>query len=164
MELCVTKGYVKHLAVSNFNGQLLMELLTVCKIKPVALQIEVHPYLPNTALVELAQKNGIIVIAHTPLMRADNLNREETNSIFKDEIILDLASKHGRTPAQIVLKSSLQRGIGVIPKTSNPARLQENFEAWSIDFSEDDLKKLRTLSKGYRVCEGTMFKNLPIFD
>jgi diketogulonate reductase-like aldo/keto reductase len=76
MELCVTKGYVRHLAVSNFNGQLLTELLTFCKIKPLALQIEVHPYLPNTALVELAQKNGVIVIAHTPLVRGDNLNRD----------------------------------------------------------------------------------------
>lgn len=76
MELCVAKGYVRHLAVSNFNGQLLTELLAVCKIKPVALQIEVHPYLPNTALVELAQKNGLIVIAHTPLVRGDGLNRD----------------------------------------------------------------------------------------
>jgi diketogulonate reductase-like aldo/keto reductase len=76
MELCVTKGYVRHLAVSNFNGQLLTELLTFCKVKPLALQIEVHPYLPNTALVELAQKNGVIVIAHTPLVRGDNLNRD----------------------------------------------------------------------------------------
>lgn len=125
MELCVTKGYVRHLAVSNINGQLLMELLSLCKIKPVALQVEVHPYFPNTALVELAQKNGIIVIAHTPLIRGDNLNRDEVN-ILKDEVILDLASKHGRTPAQIVLKSTLQRGVGVIPKTSNPARIQEN--------------------------------------
>jgi len=76
MELCVTKGYVRHLAVSNFNGQLLTELLTFCKVKPLALQIEVHPYLPNAALVELAQKNGVIVIAHTPLVRGDNLNRD----------------------------------------------------------------------------------------
>lgn len=75
MELCVTKGYVKHIGISNFNGQLIMELLTFCKIKPIALQIEVHPYLPNNALVELAQKNGIIVIAHTPLVRGDNLNK-----------------------------------------------------------------------------------------
>ena len=134
MELCVTKGYVKHLAVSNFNGQLLTELLTFCKIKPAALQIEAHPYLPNTALVELAQKNGITVIAHTPLVRGDNLNRDEIN-VFKDEIIVDLAAKHGRTPAQIVLKYLLQRGIGVIPKTTSIARVQENYEAWSIEFS-----------------------------
>jgi diketogulonate reductase-like aldo/keto reductase len=76
-----------------------------------------------------------------------------------------LAAKHGKTPAQIVLKYLLQRGIGVIPKTSNPARLQENYEAWSIEFSEDDLKKLRTLSRGFRVVDGkTIFKNLPVFD
>lgn len=83
MELCVTKGYVKHLGVSNINGQLLMELLTFCKIKPVAMQIEVHPYLPNNSLVELAQKNGLTVIAHTPLVRGDGLNRDDIN-ILKD--------------------------------------------------------------------------------
>lgn len=103
-----------------------MELLAVCKIRPVAIQIEVHPYFPNTALVELAQKNGLIVIAHTPLVRGDNLGRDEVN-ILKDEVVMDLASKHGRTPAQIVLKYALQRNIGVIPRTSNPARIQENF-------------------------------------
>ena len=81
MELCVTKGYVRHLGISNFNGQLLMELLTVAKIKPVAIQVEIHPYLPNNPLVELAQKNGIIPIAYTPLIRGDNLN------ILKEEII-----------------------------------------------------------------------------
>ena len=53
-----------------------MELLSFCKIKPTALQIEVHPYLPNTPIVELAQKNGIIVIAHTPLARADQAAEE----------------------------------------------------------------------------------------
>lgn len=164
LELCVTKGYVRHLAVSNFNGQLLTELLAVCKIKPVALQIEVHPYLPNTALVELAQKNGLIVIAHTPLVRGDNLGKDDVN-ILKDEVIMDLTSKHGRTPAQIVLKYALQRNIGVIPRTSNPARIQENFEAWSIEFSEDDLKKLRNLARGYRVIDGkSMFRNVPVFD
>ena len=126
MELCVTKGYVKHLGVANFNGQVLMELLTICKIKPVALQIEVHPYLPNNALVEVAQKNGILVIAHTPLVRGDNLGLSQNDDInmLKDEVILEIAAKHGRTPAQIVLKSTLQRGIGVIPRTTNPGRLQ----------------------------------------
>jgi diketogulonate reductase-like aldo/keto reductase len=75
MELCVTKGYTKHLGVSNFNGQLLVELLTIAKIKPIVLQIEVHPYLQNISLVETAQKNNIIVLAHTPLVRGDNLNK-----------------------------------------------------------------------------------------
>lgn len=126
LELCVAKGYIKHLGLSNFNGQLIMDLLTYCKIKPIALQIEVHPYLPNTPLAELAQKNGIAVIAHTPLARGDSLSidRGDDINILKEEVIYDIAAKHGKTAAQVVLKSTLQRGIGIIPKTSNPGRLQ----------------------------------------
>ena len=101
-----------------------MDLLTYCKIKPIALQIELHPYLPNNALAELAQKNGISVIAYTPLALGNML--EDVN-ILKDEVICDIAAKHGRTPAQVVLKSTMMRGIGLLPKTSSVARLQENF-------------------------------------
>ena len=71
MEMCVKKGYTKHLGISNFNGQLINDLLCYAKIKPVVLQIETNPYLPQQSLVETAQKNGIHVIAHTPLARGD---------------------------------------------------------------------------------------------
>jgi diketogulonate reductase-like aldo/keto reductase len=64
-----------------------MDLLTYCKIKPAVLQIEVHPYLPNNAVVELAQKNGIIVIAHTPLVRGDSLAKGDDVNILKDEVV-----------------------------------------------------------------------------
>jgi diketogulonate reductase-like aldo/keto reductase len=124
MELCVTKGYTKHLGVSNFNGQLLIELLTIAKIKPVVLQIEVHPYLQNISLVETAQKNNIIVLAHTPLVRGENLNKNNDLNILKEDVIVELANKHAKTPAQIVLKTNLYRNVGVIPKTSNLVRLQ----------------------------------------
>lgn len=123
MEKLVAKGYVKHLGISNFNGQSIMDLLTYCKIKPVALQVELHPYLPNTQLVDLAQKNGIHVIAYTPLVRGNNLAGHEEVNILKEDVINDVANKHGKTPAQVVLKTSLQRGIGVIPRTTNPVRL-----------------------------------------
>ena len=124
MEILVAKGYVKHLGLSNFNGQAIMDLLTYCKIKPVALQIQVDPYLPNTSLVDLAQKNGIHVLAYSPLARGHNLNRGDDVDILKEDVINDVANKHGKTAAQVVLKTSLQRGIGVIPKTTNPGRLQ----------------------------------------
>lgn len=124
LELCVTKGYIRHLGISNFNGQAIMDLLTYCKIKPVALQIELHPYLANIPLVELAQKNGIVVIAFSPLIRGHNLNKGDDVDILKEDVICDIAAKHGKTPAQVVLKAALQRGVGVIPRTSNPLRLQ----------------------------------------
>ena len=165
MESLVTKGYVKHLGISNFNGQTIMDLLTYCKIKPVALQIELHPYLPNTPLVELAQKNGIHVIAYSPLVRGHNLNRGDDIDILKEDAINDVANKHGKTPAQVVLKTSLQRGIGVIPRTANPARLQENYESWTFELGEDDWKKIRPLARGYRVCTGDFhFRTYSVFD
>ena len=123
--MCVKKGYAKHLGISNFNGQLITDLLSFCKIKPIALQIETHPYLLQQSLVELAQKNGIHVIAHTPLARGDGY-AGETN-LLKDDLINELSAKHGKTPAQIVLKTSLFRKVGVIPKTSSIARLKENW-------------------------------------
>lgn len=121
-ELCVKKGYTKHLGISNFNGQALTELLSICKIKPIILQIEIHPYLMQQSLVDVAQKNGLHVFAHTPLARGDSY-KEELN-ILKDDTVQELSNKYGKTPGQIVLKTSLHRKIGVIPKTSNVARLQ----------------------------------------
>ena len=80
-------------------------------------------------------------------------------------MITQIAAKYGRTPAQILIKSSLQRGIGVIPKTSNPVRLQQNFESWNVELTEEDLKKIRNLSRGYRVCDGqSLFKTFSVFD
>ena len=124
MENLVTKGYVKHLGISNFNGQAVMDLLTYCKIKPVANQIELHPYLPNTEVANLCQKNGIHVITYSPLVMGNNLENGDDVNILKEDVICDIASKHGKTPAQVVLKTSLQRGIGVIPKTRSPVRVQ----------------------------------------
>ena len=63
-------------------------------------------------------------MAYSPLARGHNLNRGDDVDILKEDVINDVANKHGKTAAQVVLKTSLQRGIGVIPKTTNPARLQ----------------------------------------
>jgi diketogulonate reductase-like aldo/keto reductase len=84
---------------------------------------------------------------------------------LKEDAIVDVANKHGKTPAQVVLKTSLQRGIGVIPRTTNPVRLIENFESWNFELGEDDWKKIRPLSRGYRVCTGDFhFKTYSVFD
>jgi len=81
----VKKGYAKHLGISNFNGQLLNDLLTFCKIKPIILQIESHPYLMQQNLVDIAQRNGIHVLAHTPLGRGES--QSEENNVLKEDII-----------------------------------------------------------------------------
>ena len=87
MEECVRKGYTRHLGISNFNGQNVLDLLTYCKIKPIVNQIEYHPYLQQAGLVEICQKNGVSVIAFSPLGRP---GLHEDVNILKDEVILEL--------------------------------------------------------------------------
>ena len=78
---------------------------------------------------------------------------------------MELSNKHGKTPAQIILKTLQHRGIGVIPKTSNPARLQENWESWTVELTEDDMKKVRNIQKRLRICSGKgMYSHLKMFD
>ena len=69
MEECVRKGYTRYLGISNFNGQNVLDLLTYCKVKPIANQIEYHPYLQQSGLVDICQKNGVAIIAYMPLGR-----------------------------------------------------------------------------------------------
>jgi diketogulonate reductase-like aldo/keto reductase len=78
--------------------------------------------------------------------------------------LIDIANKYGKTPAQIVLRSTLQRGIGVIPKTSHIFRLIENYDSWSIELTEDEMKKIRALNRSFRVCDGNLFKTFCNFD
>jgi diketogulonate reductase-like aldo/keto reductase len=70
MEECVRKGYTRHLGISNFNGQNVLDILSYCKIKPIANQFEYHPYLQQNSLVDICQKNGIVCVAYMPLGKA----------------------------------------------------------------------------------------------
>jgi diketogulonate reductase-like aldo/keto reductase len=84
MEECVRRGYTRHLGISNFNGQNVLDILSYCKIKPIANQFEYHPYLQQHSLVDICQKNGIICVAYMPLGRP---GRNEDVNIIKDELI-----------------------------------------------------------------------------
>lgn len=115
-------------------------------------------------MVDFCQRNGVSVIAHTCVARGDSCQKEDVN-ILKDELICDIAAKHGRTPAQIVLKSTLARGVGIIPKTSHVERLVENFESWTIELTDDDMKKIKNIQKNVRICDGRgLFKAFSCFD
>lgn len=86
-------------------------------------------------------------------------------NVLKDELICDIATKHSKTPAQVVLKYSLARGVGVIPKTSNVNRLVENYESWTVELTDDDMKKMRNIQKNVRICDGRgFFKSFAVFD
>ena len=105
MEVLVEKGMVKNIGVSNFGVQLLWDLLSYCKIKPVVNEVEIHPLHSSDGLIQYCLGNGIIPIAYCPIARG--VNAKKTKNLFDTDIIKKCCEKYQKKPAQIVLKWSL---------------------------------------------------------
>jgi len=169
LESCVKKGLVKSIGVSNFNVQLLLDLLSYAEIKPVVNQIEVHPYLVQEDLVNFCQKYGIQVVAYSPFARGENefSDGRVHKNLLTEPTILELAKKYGKTAGQIVLNWNLSRNLIPIPKTATASRLAENLNVDDFVISQDDLKTISALECGYRFCDpkywGGPFANTPAF-
>jgi len=132
LEECVTKGYVKNIGVCNFSTKKLGELLSYATIAPMMNQIELHPYLQQLEMLDFCRENGVLLTAYSPLGSPDRpqgMKKNDEPSLLQHGVICDIASKHGKSPAQILLAWAMQRDTVVIPKSVNQQRLQENFEA-----------------------------------
>jgi len=167
MESCVKKGLTKSIGISNFNVQLILDLLSYAEIKPVCNQVEINPFLNQEDLVGFCKKYGIQVVSYCPLARGDVVPLGcEPRELLKEPIIVELAKKYNKTPGQVVLNWHLSRDLVIIPKTSNAARLKENFEVDDFVMSEDDLKKISALECGRRIVNPKYFDhfaNIPLF-
>lgn len=166
MESLVEKGLARSIGVCNFQAQLLYDLLTYAKIPPATLQIEHHPYLTQEPLIRLAQNEGIIVTAYSSLGPAsfDEFGWQHSKALqplLKHDLITSIAEKHGKNPAQVLLRWSTQRGIAVIPKTNNQNRLLENLDVTSFDLSEEELKQISALNINARFNQPTHVSSLP---
>lgn len=141
MEELVANGKVKSIGVSNFNVAQLTEILSICKIKPVCNQVEVHPLHQNTELVDFCQKNDIAVTAYAPLGAPDRMwLKPDEPVLMQNPLILDLAKKHSKSPAQVILRWLVQRGIVVIPKSVTPKRIEENSQIFDFVLSDEDMQ------------------------
>jgi len=153
MEGLVEKGLVKNIGLSNWNAQGLRDIFSYAKIKPSVLQIEIHPYLQCERLVSYAQSLGMVVTAFSPLGHGQSyagLGYENSVAI-KEEVVTDIAKRLDVTPAQVVLKWGVQRGYAVIPKSENEGRIKENLSVESFTLSDEDLKKMKSLEKNFRM-------------
>lgn len=139
MEELVEEGYVKAIGLSNFNIQKIQQILDHCKIKPAQLQVELHPGLQQPELVDFCHKNDIHVTAYSPL--GNNVYGEER--IVDDPIIVNLAKKLNKSPAQVCIAFAAQRGIVVIPKSVTESRIKENFQ--DFELSKEDFDAVSSL-------------------
>lgn len=161
LEECVTKGYVKNIGVCNFSIKKLGELLSYATIGPMMNQIELHPYLQQLEMLNFCREKGVLLTAYSPLGSPDRpqgLKKNDEPSLLQHGVICDIASKHGKSPAQILLAWALQRDTVVIPKSVNQQRLQENFEAVKVTLDAGDIDQIAQLDMSYRYIDGTFWQ------
>lgn len=137
------EGRVRSVGVSNFEPEHIQRLVTETGVMPVVNQVELHPDFAQQALREDAAARGILVEAWSPLGQGGEL--------LKREVITRLAKKHGRSPAQIILRWHVELGDVPIPKSQNPQRMRENLEVFDFRLDADDLAALATLDRGHRL-------------
>ena len=126
-------------------------------IMPEVLQLEMHPFLQQKQILDFTKEKGIFLTGFCPLGSADrpaNRISEDEPKLFDNKIIIDIANKKGSTPAQIMLAWAVNRGTSVIPKSVNPQRLKENFEAAEIELSIDEMTQINNLDLHYRYIKG----------
>ncbi|OBZ89457.1 Aldehyde reductase 1 [Choanephora cucurbitarum] len=139
MEELVDEGYVKAIGISNFNIEKTQHILKHCRIKPAMNQVELHPGLQQPELIKFCHDNGIHVTAYSPL--GNNVYGEER--IVDDPIIVDIAKKLNKSPAQVCIAFAAQRGVVVIPKSVTPSRIEENFQDFVL--SQEDFDAIASL-------------------
>jgi alcohol dehydrogenase (NADP+) len=155
LEACVDKGLVRDIGVSNFSAAKLKSLWETARIKPSVNQVERHPYLQQPKLVEFCKEHGIVLTAYSPLGKGTRYSGTDAGSLLDDETIIAIATKHGVTPAQVLICWAVACGTGVIPKSTKKHRLQENFQSIKFTLDEDDMTKLTALDKHQRYVDGT---------
>ncbi|KAI1201417.1 NAD(P)H-dependent D-xylose reductase [Nemania serpens] len=160
-------GFVRSIGLSNFQSQLITDVLSYAKIPVSVLQIEHHPYLTQPQLIKLAQENNIAVTGYSSFgpqsfLELNNKDALDTKSLFELDVVKSIAEKHGKTPSQVLLRWNTQRNITVIPKSNNVDRLKQNLESVSFDLTDEEIQQISALNKGLRFNEPNFF-GFPIF-
>jgi diketogulonate reductase-like aldo/keto reductase len=137
------EGKAKSIGVSNYTVRHLKQLLKNCKVKPAVNQVELHVFLQQPELVEFCKENDILVEAYSPLAHGKGLD---------DPVLVDIAKKHGKSTAQIMIRWCLDIGTLPLPKSTNPERLKQNIDVFDFKLDADDMKKIKGLDRNLRTC------------
>ena len=140
MEDLYKAGKARAIGVSNFHMDRLMDLITCHEIVPVVNQIETHPFYQRDAEIAFHKELGILQQAWAPLA-------EGKFEIFSNPILTQIAQKHGKSVAQVVLRWLNQRGVAIIPKSVKVERMLENREIFDFTLDEQDLAQIATLNR-----------------
>ena len=141
LEKIYADGRVRAIGVSNFQPEHLDRIASENGIVPVLNQVELHPSFQNREVAEANAARGILTEAWSPIAQGD---------VLADPVVVSLAERHGKTPAQVVLRWHLQQGRIVIPKSVTPSRIAENLNLFDFELAAADLAAIDALENGGR--------------
>ena len=139
MEEFQRQGRARSIGVSNFQVPHLERLARETEVTPAVNQIELHPYFLNDEVRAYGEQQGILTEAWSPIAQG---------GVLDDPVITEIAARLERTAAQVVLRWHIQRDSIVFPKSTTPSRIQENFELFDFDLSDDDMAAIADLDEG----------------
>ncbi|GAB3799816.1 aldo/keto reductase [Humibacter antri] len=152
LETLLARGDVRAIGVSNFTPKHLERLLAETEVVPAVNQVELHPYFAQRDVQSADAEHGIVTQAWSPIGGITFYPGwgDERRSVMDDPTLADLAARHGKSPAQIMLRWHLQQGRSAIPKSINPSRIAQNFDVFDFELSADELAGIDALDTGVR--------------
>lgn len=150
LEKLLADGRVRSIGVSNFMVEHLTALLEKAAVVPAVNQIELHPYFQQREVQAFGAQHGILTQAWSPIGGITFYRDGQHTSTLQDPIIGDIARAHDRSPAQVMLRWHLQAGRSVIPKSTKPQRIAENFDVFDFELAGDQMDAIDALDTDRR--------------
>ena len=148
IEKAYKEGKVKAIGLSNFPEDLLKEAIETMDIKPHVVQVEAHPYFPQTELKAFLAETGMGLMAWYPLGHGDK-------NLINEPVFAKLAGKYGKTNAQIILRWHVQSGNVVFPGSRNPEHIRDNFDIFDFALTGEEMAEIAKVDKSVRYYNGT---------
>jgi 2,5-diketo-D-gluconate reductase A len=133
-------GLVGSVGVSNFTEEHLQRVADETGVVPVVNQIELHPYFPQAGMRAVHERMGIVTESWSPLAKQSEL--------LQEAVVTEIATAHGKTPTQVVLRWHVQLGAVPVPKSADPGRQRENLDVFDFELSDDEVRRISGLERG----------------
>ena len=143
IEKAYKEGKVKAIGLSNFPAELIREAIETMEIKPHVVQVEAHPYYPQTELKKFLAETGMGLMAWFPLGHGDK-------NLVNEPVFTELAAKYGKSNAQIILRWHIQSGDVIFPGSRNPAHIRDNFDIFDFALTDEEMAAIAKVDKGVR--------------
>lgn len=140
LEDLYAEGVIKAIGVSNFYPDRLVDICSFARIKPMVNQVETHPHNQQIEAHEWMKKYGVQHEAWAPF-------GEGRGGMFEEPLLVEIGKKYGKTAAQVILRWDIQRNVVAIPKSTHIERMEQNFDIFDFELSEEDMAKIATLDK-----------------